>query len=160
MKVVKSATVRIRRATLDDEPFIRETTARLADFDLPPWRTAEQIVAPDLPPLSEALAHPRETTPIFVAEGEDGERLGFLYLEQRTDYFTNGPHGHVTTLAIAKDAEGRGAAKALMQAAEDWAREHGLPFLTLNVFDRNTRARTLYERLGYAPDTIRYLKEL
>ncbi len=33
-------------------------------------------------------------------------------------------------------------------------------FLTLNVFSDNTRARTAYERAGYEPDVVRYLKEL
>ena len=32
--------------------------------------------------------------------------------------------------------------------------------LTLNAFSRNTRARRLYERLGYGEDMVKYVKEL
>jgi RimJ/RimL family protein N-acetyltransferase len=32
--------------------------------------------------------------------------------------------------------------------------------LTLHVFDGNTAARNLYERAGFAIDTIKYLKRL
>jgi RimJ/RimL family protein N-acetyltransferase len=32
--------------------------------------------------------------------------------------------------------------------------------LTLNVFAGNARARGVYERLGYAPETLRYVKAL
>jgi GNAT superfamily N-acetyltransferase len=50
--------------------------------------------------------------------------------------------------------------RVLLEAAEDWARERRLPWLTLNVFEGNERARKLYERLGYAAETLRYVKPL
>lgn len=53
-----------------------------------------------------------------------------------------------------------GAGKALMRAAESWARAAGYRRLTLSVFEHNRRARGVYEHLGFAPDTIRYLKVL
>jgi RimJ/RimL family protein N-acetyltransferase len=42
--------------------------------------------------------------------------------------------------------------------AESWAREQGMAMLTLNVFDGNARARRVYERNGFAPETLRYVK--
>jgi RimJ/RimL family protein N-acetyltransferase len=47
-----------------------------------------------------------------------------------------------------------------MAAIEQWARDRGIGVITLNVFDRNTRARDLYDRLGYARETIHYRKAL
>ena len=49
---------------------------------------------------------------------------------------------------------------ALMRAAEDWARARGYTKLTLNVFEGNTRARTMYERFGYKVETVKYVKTL
>ena len=49
---------------------------------------------------------------------------------------------------------------ALMRAAEAWARAHGYRRLTLNVFEANHAARAVYEHLGYAPETLRYVKIL
>jgi ribosomal protein S18 acetylase RimI-like enzyme len=47
-----------------------------------------------------------------------------------------------------------------MLACEEWSRTRGYPLLTLNVFARNTRAISFYERLGYGADTLKYAKEL
>jgi ribosomal protein S18 acetylase RimI-like enzyme len=48
----------------------------------------------------------------------------------------------------------------LLATAEAWARDRGHPFITLNVFAQNTRARALYERVGFGPETLRYVKPL
>jgi RimJ/RimL family protein N-acetyltransferase len=48
----------------------------------------------------------------------------------------------------------------LLDATEAWAAAQGYRFITLNVFAANARARAVYERAGYAADTIRYAKEL
>lgn len=153
------SSVRIRKAKAADRRFILETAERLADFELPPWRKAEDVIATEVGVL-EKVFETLDEAALYVAETEAGDPLGFLYLERHTDYFTRQPHGHVSMVALAREAEGRGAGKALMQAAEDWARDNGLPYLALNVFGLNTRARALYERLGYAPDTVKYLKVL
>jgi GNAT superfamily N-acetyltransferase len=47
-----------------------------------------------------------------------------------------------------------------MERAEEWARRRGLPFLTLNVFAANARARALYERAGFRPEVLRYAKPI
>lgn len=62
----------------------------------------------------------------------------------------------IEVLAVAPEAEGR----ALMRGAEDWARARGLDHLTLNVFDTNTRARGLYEKLGYQAELVKYRKAI
>ena len=56
--------------------------------------------------------------------------------------------------------KGRGVGAALLRAAEAWALARGHATLTLNVFDGNRRARALYERAGFRPDTIKYRKTL
>jgi GNAT superfamily N-acetyltransferase len=56
--------------------------------------------------------------------------------------------------------EGRGVGRLLLGTAEAWARDRGHPFITLNVFAQNTRARALYERVGFGPETLRYVKPL
>jgi GNAT superfamily N-acetyltransferase len=63
-------------------------------------------------------------------------------------------------IAVVAAAEGRGAGRALLRAAEDWARAHGYRRLTLNVFAGNQRARRAYDRAGFAVETLRYVKPL
>jgi ribosomal protein S18 acetylase RimI-like enzyme len=95
-----------------------------------------------------------------VEDPQSGRPLGFAHVKTFNDYFTEEPHGHVSDLVVAAGAEGRGAGSALMAAAEDWSRARGYRLLTLNVFDDNRRARSLYDRLGYRPDTMRMVKVL
>jgi GNAT superfamily N-acetyltransferase len=77
-----------------------------------------------------------------------------------TDYFTHERHGHLSIIIVTEQGEGRGVGRALLDAVDAWAVEQGHRFITLNVFSGNRRARTVYERAGYAEDTVRYLKEL
>ena len=66
----------------------------------------------------------------------------------------------MSVLVVAETAEGLGVGRLLLEAADTWAREQGLAMLTLNVFTGNVRARAVYERLGYMPETLRYVKTL
>ena len=97
---------------------------------------------------------------LLVAELDDVGAVGVAYAHVATDYFTGEPHGHLGILAVAEEGEGKGVGRALLTAVETWSAECGHRFLTLNVFAGNARARALYERAGYAPDTLRYVKTL
>ena len=159
---MSGAGARVRPARADDRAFVLATAVRLAEFGPPPWRTAEEVVAAEsrvLHAFFDASA-PGEGIALLVAEGENGERLGFAYLETLIDYFDRRPHGHVAELAVAREAEGRGAAGALLEAAADWSRALGHRSLTLNVFEGNRHARAVYEKRGFRPETLRYVKTL
>ncbi|HSS50039.1 MAG TPA: GNAT family N-acetyltransferase [Thermoanaerobaculia bacterium] len=157
----ESPPVTVREARPDDQPFILETAGRLAGgFPLPPWRSSEEVVAGEVRTLRDFLSDGGAGSKLLVAEDAHGNPLGFIFLETGEDYFTLTRHGHVGILAVAVAAEGRGAGRALMQAAEAWGREQGFPKLTLNVFENNHHARKVYERLGYSPETLKYVKPL
>jgi len=151
----------IRPARHDDEAFLVSLMPRLADFPLPAWRTADEIARGDRPILLDALHGKVEHSAILVAElSPGGERAGYVFATTKHDYFTRLAHAHVEVLAVEAGAERRGVARALMAAIEEWARRRGHTWLTLNVFDRNTRAKALYDALGYEPETVHYRKAL
>jgi ribosomal protein S18 acetylase RimI-like enzyme len=54
--------------------------------------------------------------------------------------------------------EGRGAGRALMAAAEEWAASRGLSRITLDTGARNNRARRFYESAGFEEEDIRLTK--
>ncbi len=154
------APVTIRAATLTDHDALIALTARLADFPRPAWRSAHEIAVADNGILLAAVGAPGDDTIVLVS-GTVGEALdGVLFAATKTDYFTGERHGHVEVLAVAPHAQGRGVARALMAAAESWAQARGDAFITLNVFDANVRARGIYARLGYRPETVHYRKAL
>ncbi len=154
-------TMTIRLARLDDEDWLIRMTRRLADFELPPWRSADEIAQGDRGILRDALRGLTPGAVILVAEeGIPATRLGYVFATTKHDYFTQALHAHIEVLVVDPNAEARGIAGALMAAVETWARDAGYGYVTLNVFDTNRRARGLYDRLGYRPETVHYRKEL
>ena len=95
---------------------------------------------------------------VLIASSASGERLGFIQLETEREFFTAEPQGYVANLAVKGESEGKGVGKALMSAAETWTKEQGMQHLTLFVFAGNTGARTFYEKLGFAEDSLKLVK--
>lgn len=150
----------LRPAVIEDQAFLLDLTSRLASFDVPPWRTPREITRGDDEILLAALHEPNADALILVALDEAGDRVGYVFVSTKTDYFTRERHAHVEVLAVRKEHEGQGFGRLLLDAAETWARERGDRFITLNAFEKNTRARAVYEKLEYQPETIHYRKAL
>ncbi|HEX4955227.1 MAG TPA: GNAT family N-acetyltransferase [Thermoanaerobaculia bacterium] len=152
--------LRLRPARPEDLPFLIDLAARLGGFPLPPWRRPHQIGDAEHEGLTAALAQGDDERLLAIAESEAGEPFGYVWVEPREDFFTKAPYGHVSVLAVAERAEGRGVGRALMAEAERWTRERGMSHLGLNVWTQNLRARRLYEDLGYGEETLHYVKWL
>lgn len=152
-----STTVRPARAT--DRDFAIGLVPRLRAFGPPPLRPPADMDAAEERALARAFDDPPAGSAVLVAES-GGERVGIAYVERATDYFTGEAHGHLSIIILTEAGEGRGAGRALMEAVDAWAARHGYRFVTLNVFSGNERACRFYERCGYAPDMIRYLREI
>ena len=148
----------LRPATVADEAFLLALTPRLADFPLPPWRTAADVAAADHPILLDALHRPTPDSLILIALDPAPTPAGYVFVTTDEDYFTKRPHAHVEILAVTPEAVGRGLGRVLLDAAEAWANERGYGAIGLNVFASNERARAVYEHLGYRPETVHYWK--
>jgi GNAT superfamily N-acetyltransferase len=68
-------------------------------------------------------------TRVFVAEDEQGERLGEASVSHST-HFTGEGQAYIGELATSEAAEGRGGGFVLAQACEQWAREQGYRLLS------------------------------
>lgn len=152
--------ITVRPATDADRPFVLGLVPRLRAFGPSPLRPAEALDSAERRTLEKAFDALPEGSILLIGEHPAEGPLGMAYAETGTDYFTKEAHGHLTILAVHESGEGRGVAPALLEAVERWAAGRGHRFVTLNVFARNARARAAYEKAGYAPDIVRYLKEL
>jgi RimJ/RimL family protein N-acetyltransferase len=76
----------------------------------------------------------------------DGEVIGELGVEPTV--FGFGEIG----MMVAADWRGRGVGTALVAAAIDWGRAHGLHKLTLSVFPHNEAAIALYRKFGFVEE--------
>jgi GNAT superfamily N-acetyltransferase len=161
--------ISVREGTSADRDFVIDTARRFAAFGPPPWRSALEVVTGEVRCLDEFFDGRLPDRTLLIAEDVpaepgpqhgEGAPAGFAFLEPAVDYFSGEPHGHLGMIAVTERAEGHGTGAALMHAAEDWARARGYAKLTLNVFEGNTRARTVYERFGYKVETVKYVKTL
>lgn len=95
--------------------------------------------------LTESVTAPRGQV-MLVAE-EAGRPLGLafgIFDKERAKT------GHVGGMWVEPAARGRGAGRALLDAAIAWARSRELDRLELWVTERNGAAVRLYERSGFA----------
>ncbi|MEP6689690.1 MAG: GNAT family N-acetyltransferase [Gemmatimonadaceae bacterium] len=153
-------TVRVRRAVTADREFILGLVPRLRAFGPSPLRPLDALDGAERRALDKALATGTPDSAVFVAELDNGGLAGVAHAETAVDYFTGERHGHLAVLAVDEGNEGKGVGRALMTATEMWAATNGYRLLTLNVFAANARARSVYERAGFEPDFVRYVKEL
>lgn len=110
--------------------------------------------------LKEAVNHPEAESKIYVAESSDGLFLGYIQLGVHIDSFTKIQQGFIESIAVTKEAEGKGIGKYLLRFAEDWAKKQGYETLVLYVLANNQKARNLYKKMNYNEETIKYVKIL
>jgi ribosomal protein S18 acetylase RimI-like enzyme len=148
----------IRPATQADAAVLASLAERLGACPLPPWRVPGDIATADRRAMLDAVVAGSDQNEVVIAERR-GEAVGCLHVLATTDFFGL-RHAHVSVLATAAAAEGTGVARALMAHAETWTVKRGLPLLTLNVFDRNARARRFYEQSGFEIEMVKYAKKI
>jgi len=144
--------MRIRPAVVDDISAIaalyRILFAEMAALQPNIWRPSEMSRSF----LLEFIEGERSS--ILLAE-EDGEIAGFAVAQDRdTPPFNcviQNRYCYLMDMAVAPARRGRGLGRALLGAAESWARGRGLKWLELNVLEENKAAYKLYEQAGLAP---------
>jgi RimJ/RimL family protein N-acetyltransferase len=89
---------------------------------------------------------------LLVAE-EQGNVVGRLSIVR--DSHPSSPHVADLGLMVAASHRRRGIGRALLAAAEEWARRAGVSKLELHVFPHNEAAIALYEGFGYEREGFR-----
>jgi ribosomal protein S18 acetylase RimI-like enzyme len=148
----------VRRACLEDLPFIAGLVPRIASPDFSPaYYRREQLVTGTIRALRAALDRSSDDE-LFVIACDAGTQRGFLWANTKRDYFTAEAHGYIEEIAVVDDGCGTGT--LLIDYAENWARDRGHRYISLSVRPGNERAKALYERRGYGLDVELRLKLL
>lgn len=125
----------IRRMTLADAPAVHAVEA--ACFDSP-W------------PLAAFAQEMRDNPVARYVVAIKGERVvGFAGVHIILD------EGHITNVAVLKEARGFGIGRALMSALMQYAANLGARYLTLEVRAGNAVAIALYASLGFVKVSVR-----
>jgi ribosomal protein S18 acetylase RimI-like enzyme len=146
--------VRARPATPADASFIAGLVPSFVEVGLPAGRDPDEVAAEMTRTLTAALD---SGAAVFVAESGDGTPLGFVHLHSTPD-LTGRPRAHVSDLAVAGHAQGRGVGRTLLELADRWAADQGYDHISLTALTTNHRALAVYERLGFVRDTITLIK--
>ena len=149
----------VRDAVPADGDAILQLMPRLADFDVPETRNPEHLWRDDARLLQSWMNREADCL-VYVAEDDGGDILGFSMARLRPELLSSAPSAHLEAIAITTQAEGRGVARALLDATEQGVAKQGAQTLTLHVFANNVRARRFYERAGYDGELMRYIRHL
>ena len=139
----------IRRARVEDIPRLLALIRRYWDFEGIEGFAALRLELV----LKELLAHPAERGWMWVAESQHagaGELIGYLIVVLVMSVEHQGLMGEIDELFVLPQARSQGAGAALLAAAEAELLECGCVRLQLQLAHGNTRARSFYERLGFA----------
>jgi|GEM_PF-2201334 len=89
----------------------------------------------------------------------EGELLGIAAISWRTHCFA-GRVAYVENVVFEPHARQRGLGERLMDWLEHYAKSQQCSMITLDTYRRNLRARTFYQRLGYDPRGVHFVKSL
>jgi diamine N-acetyltransferase len=96
---------------------------------------------------------------IWIAE-RDGCPIGYVltYFHERAGRPFSRPRRwcEIDQIAVVPDQRRRGAARALVQAALDEARQRGIRDIELSSWSFNVEAHETFRRLGFKPKVIRF----
>ena len=150
--------IHVRPYVSVDREFVLSLAPRLA-IGIPPWRDPPKMIVTAQGWITESIEQHGTKTSVFVAEDEQGERLGFTTVSHTT-HFTGEGQAYIGELVTNESAEGRRVGKALAQACEQWAREQGYRILSLATGAANERALGFYRHMGYQDEDITLVKLL
>jgi GNAT superfamily N-acetyltransferase len=150
----------IRPAVAADRPFLVSLDDRLIAEAAVPDITRDDLANFQAGYTQAALDDAQPGTATLIAVDAVDQPLGYIHLEPHEDTLTGGTSGYVSILAVCAEAEGRGVAKRLMDAAEAWAVHSGFRYLLLDVFASNATARRFYARRGFADESLRLRRKV
>ena len=153
--------MKIREYRFDtDYEAILKLSERLADFELPVRIKQEVLSQKQREWLVADLEKQSENSQLLVVEDDNCSVQGFLELLEEIDWLTDQKQAYVSRVCLAREIEGFGYGKRLMQLAEDWAITQGYAGITLLVVATNQRAAAFYRSLGYEIETMKLRKAL
>ena len=90
----------------------------------------------------------REDSRVFVAEDDDGQVVGWTHVY--VEYLLESDDGaELGGLVVADGTRGHGIGRALLAAAEEWARERGCRSVRVRSKVERAAAHEFYEHVGY-----------
>lgn len=126
----------VRRARTNDAPMLAELSGQLG----------YPVTAPEITKRMRKLKPSQNA--LFVAEAHDAGVVAWTHVSI-THLVEVGTRAELNGLIVAEGQRSLGAGARLLEAAEDWARKHGCPSMSVRSNVIRERAHKFYERQGY-----------
>ena len=136
-------------------------------------RPAEHADAPELAALLAHLGYPADAADLpdrllrLRSDGDDafvavldGVTVGLATVHSRAVLHVARPVAQLTALVVPPAMRGRGVGRALVVAAEQWARAQDADRLVVTTALHRAEAPLFYERLGFEHTGRRYVRKL
>jgi GNAT superfamily N-acetyltransferase len=88
------------------------------------------------------------------------EVVGMVGIRLERTYEADGSSARLMALVVSSEHRGRGAGRALISAAEEWARQRGAESIVLSTHKRRSGAHRFYRSMGYEATGYRFVKSL
>ena len=120
-------------------------------------QTVEQYFSPDTPLwwVEYSAEKKQQQVDIFPTRP-----IACLWMGNAIDQISGLRHAHIFLLYVTPSHRRKGIGTALMQYAENWAKQRGDNQIALQVFQTNTPALNLYNQLGYQIQSLWMIKPL
>jgi len=99
-----------------------------------------------------------DETPIVATL--DKRLLGLVGVHRMITVHRPAPVGRIPVLVVAKEAQGLGLGRMLVDAVEQWCRKKGCQLIEVTSNDRRAAAHAFYRHMGYERSSIRLFKKL
>jgi GNAT superfamily N-acetyltransferase len=168
-----------RQAANDAEPAPKPSRtsspppAKPKEKPKPKLRDAKPSDAPRLAELIHELGHEigekqvRKNLAALKKAGEiplvatvDKSVVGLIGRHRMVTVHRPAPVGRIPVLVVAKDAQGLGIGRMLVDAVEQWCRDKGCQLIEVTSNDRRATAHAFYRHMGYERSSIRFFKKL
>ena len=120
------------------------------------WLRLRRKLWPDTPISThlaemEAMLADPEQYAVFVSADDEGRLRGFVEVSLRShaEGCATRPVGYIEGWFVDESARGRGIGRALIAAAEEWARAHGCRELASDADIRNEAGQQAHRALGF-----------
>lgn len=162
--------MRVRQGNIRDWPFMYDLGKIGIPDSISPWR--KQPMEATLKYREEFLRgfwtwiQQSESEVFIVEEPEEEEKgsarsIGYLVLHGLArEELTGISQGWIMDIVVLPEWRGKGAGRVLLNAAEDYCRKRGVPYLGLAVSSHNVKALRLYEDFGFAEERKLLVKSL
>lgn len=136
--------VSIRTAQFDDADRLPDAYEWL--FAPPGTRPADWDLTTAITRLRDVINNSERSVILLAVDETDGTLAGFCSVYRDIDSVRFGPRAWVEDLAVDPGRRSQGVGKLLLDAAREWARDHGAVHLELDSSDGRTDAHRFYRR--------------